>query len=80
MDGPGALREKLVALFALGLLLFSPPLLLLFNSPNEYLGFPILYLYLFGIWAMLVALVATMAHSRKRVPGRGGPQPRKSGV
>jgi hypothetical protein len=58
MPAPGRTRELLVALFLLGALLFAPPLLLLFNQPTRILGVPILYLYLFAVWAVLIALVA----------------------
>jgi len=80
MVGPGALRERLVALFALGLLLFSPPLLSLFNAPSNVLGVPLLYLYLFASWITLVILVAAMAHGRNRSRRRSGPDFGQGGV
>ena len=52
------LRERLIALFLLGTALFSPPLLFLFDKPIRVIGLPILYLYLFLAWGMLIALVA----------------------
>ena len=70
MVGPGALRERLVALFALGVLLFSPPLLSLFNAPSNLFGVPLLYLYLFTSWVLLVTLVALMAYGRVHRRGR----------
>jgi hypothetical protein len=51
-------REFLVALFVLGILLLAPPLLIIFNKATRVLGIPTLYLYLFLIWAALIALVA----------------------
>lgn len=80
MVSSGALRERLVALFALGLLLFSPPLLSLFNAPSNLLGVPLLYLYLFASWITLVVLVAAMAHGRTRSRRRGGPDSGQGGV
>lgn len=74
MDGPTALRERLIALFALGILLFSPPLMSLFNVAKEYFGLPLLYLYLFASWAILVISVATMAHGRARPHRRDSPK------
>ena len=56
--GHGRTRELLVTLFALGVLLFTPPLLILFNKPDLGLGLPMLYLYLFLVWAALIGLVA----------------------
>jgi hypothetical protein len=52
------LRERLIALFLLGTALFSPPLLFLFDKPIRVIGLPILYLYLFLAWGLLIALVA----------------------
>ena len=80
MDGTGALGERLVALFAVGVLLFSPPLLLLFNAPSSLFGLPLLYLYLFASWAALVIMVAAMAHGRARARRRGNPSSDGSGV
>ena len=50
--------QRLAALFALGVLLFNYPMLALFNVHATVLGIPLLYAYLFGAWALLVALVA----------------------
>ena len=49
--------QRLVALFMLGCLLFSYPLLSLFNIGGTVAGIPILYAYLFGVWAALIALM-----------------------
>jgi hypothetical protein len=49
--------QRLVALFLLGCLLFSYPLLSLFNVGGTVAGIPILYAYLFGVWAALIALM-----------------------
>ena len=54
-------RERLIALFVLGVLLFVPPFLLLFNRPLQVLGVPLLYLYLFAAWTGLIALGALIA-------------------
>ncbi len=50
--------QQLVALFVLGWLLFSYPLLSLFNIGGVVAGVPVLYAYLFGVWiALIVALI-----------------------
>lgn len=49
---------RLVALFMLGCLLFSYPLLSLFNFDGAIAGIPVLYAYLFCVWAALIALMA----------------------
>ena len=51
-------RELLIALFLLAVLLLTPPLLIVFNQPTRLFGVPLLYLYLFVVWAVLIALVA----------------------
>ena len=59
--------QRLVALFVLGALLLTYPLLSLFNRSELVFGVPLLYAYLFGAWALLVALMALAA-------GGGGPR------
>jgi hypothetical protein len=59
---PNRLHERLVALFLLGVLLFAPPLLALFNNPYRVLGLPMLYLYLFGAWGVIIVLAAVTIH------------------
>jgi hypothetical protein len=50
--------QRLIALFVLGCLLFSFPLLSLFNTGGTVWGIPVLYAYLFGVWVGLIALMA----------------------
>jgi len=50
--------ESLVALFVLGCLLLTYPLLALFNVGGTVLGVPALYAYLFGAWALMIGLLA----------------------
>ena len=68
--------ERLVALFVLGCLLLTYPLLALFNVGGSVFGIPLLYTWLFGAWAALIALMA-LAVSRPRrddaSAGNGGP-------
>ena len=49
--------QRLVALFVLGCLLFSFPLLSLFNTGGTVFGIPVLYAYLFAVWIGLIALM-----------------------
>jgi len=58
MRRPGIESQRLVALFALGCVLFNYPLLSLFNLPETILGLPALHAYLFLAWALVVLLVA----------------------
>jgi predicted tellurium resistance membrane protein TerC len=64
MQAPSRTRELLVALLLLGVLLFVPPLLTIFNQATRILGVPMLYLYLFVVWAALIALVAFAVERR----------------
>jgi hypothetical protein len=51
---------RLLAVFLAGCLAFGYPLLALFNVPETVLGVPLLYAYLFGAWAIVIALVAAI--------------------
>jgi hypothetical protein len=55
-DGPKAAR--LVGLFLVCALLFNYPLLALFDRAATAFGIPVLYVYMFGAWALLIALLA----------------------
>lgn len=50
--------QRLAALCLLGLLLFSYPVLAVFNVPATLAGIPVLYAYFFLAWAALIALIA----------------------
>jgi hypothetical protein len=69
MTRPGITTERLLALFLLGIVAFTPPFLGIFNTPRLILGIPILYLYLFGMWALLIALVALTVRHPDDDPG-----------
>lgn len=49
-------RDRMVGLFAVGVLLFNPPILNLVGG--TVFGWPALYFYLFGTWAALIAAAA----------------------
>jgi hypothetical protein len=51
---------RLAAVFLAGCLAFGYPALALFNVPATVLGVPVLYAYLFGAWAALIAIVAAI--------------------
>ena len=58
MIRPSIKGPRLAALFLLGVLLFNYPLLNLFARPEEILGFPLLFAYVFAVWALLIGLMA----------------------
>ena len=59
----------LVAVAVLGFLLFAPPLLSLFDHRTRVLGIPVLWVYLFGAWAVVIALVAIVNRGSRRTRG-----------
>jgi hypothetical protein len=50
--------QRLVALFLLGCLLLNYPLVSLFAGMIEVAGVPLLYVYVFAAWALLIAAMA----------------------
>jgi hypothetical protein len=64
MIRPSVKGQRLVALFLLGLLLFNYPLLDLFAGPGQIFGIPVLYVYVFSAWALLLALMAIVVEKR----------------
>ncbi len=62
--------ERLVALFLLGMVLFNPLVVDIFDvgADSRLLGIPILYLYLFVAWGLLIGLIAMVAESAPKAP------------
>ena len=50
-------RSRLVGLTLLALVLFLPPILLLFDRPGR-LGLSILPVYVFSVWLLIIGLAA----------------------
>ena len=65
MMRPNVKGQRLVALFLLGLFLLNYPLLNLFASASQVLGIPVLYAYVFAVWALLIGLMALVVEKRK---------------
>ncbi|MBK6631698.1 MAG: hypothetical protein IPG33_12170 [Betaproteobacteria bacterium] len=57
--------QRLAAVFLLGFVLFNYPLIALFNKPAKLFDIPLLYLYIFAAWALLIGLMAWVIESRK---------------
>ena len=60
-------KDRLVGLFALGLVLFNPPVLQLFAGATLF-GWPLLFVYLFCAWVALTATVALTVERRRMRP------------
>jgi len=50
--------QRLLALFLLGCLLLNFPVLSLFSTDGMMWGIPLLYVYIFLAWGILIALMA----------------------
>ena len=55
--------QRLVALSMLGCLLFNYPFLALFNEPGILFGIPVLYVYIFTAWGLLIFLIAMVVEA-----------------
>ena len=51
-------NKRLVALFLLGCVLFNFPILSLVNLEILIFGWPLLYVYIFGVWCLLISFTA----------------------
>lgn len=60
--------EKLAALFLLGILMFSPPMMGIFDAGAlvTVFGVPLLYFYLFAAWAACIGLAAWIVSRSRR--------------
>lgn len=56
--------DRLIALFLLAALAFSPPFLTIVVDGPAHLGVPALVLYLFAAWAVLIGLLALAGRDR----------------
>lgn len=57
-------RTRLVALAVVAFALFSYPLLRVFDRDVLVLGVPLVWLYVFVVWALLIVLVALTVRER----------------
>jgi hypothetical protein len=64
MIRPSIKGQRLVALFLLGCLLLNYPLLYLFSGSAEIFGIPLVYTYVFAVWALLIGLMALVVEKR----------------
>lgn len=64
-------NERLLALAAMLFVFLNYPLLSLFSRDSFLFGIPVLYLYLFCLWAVAIA-VMLLVQSRRRLPSSVG--------
>jgi hypothetical protein len=65
-------RDRLIGLFIVAAILFNPPILNLVGG--SVFGWPALFVYLFGAWALVIAGVALVVE-RGRSPPDGSSEP-----
>jgi len=52
------MRERLLAAFLFALLALNPPILSIFSARLFIFGIPLLFLYLFLVWAAIIVVLA----------------------
>ncbi|MEH6402097.1 MAG: hypothetical protein V7750_01915 [Sneathiella sp.] len=65
MKRTGQKKEWSILVFCAFLVGIFPPILFLFDKPVLIFGFPLSFLYLFGLWAVMIGFIAIGARSRK---------------
>jgi hypothetical protein len=58
--------SRLAAVGVLGLLLLNSPLLSLVDLPRRVFGIPVLWVYLYGVWVLMIVLVALVVRKEDR--------------
>jgi hypothetical protein len=57
-------KQRLVAVFLCGVLLLYSPVISLFDQARLWFGVPVLYLYVFAVWGVLIAVMAWITEGR----------------
>lgn len=58
MRRAGATGQRLAAIFMMGCVALNYPILSLFSRREDVAGIPLLYVYVFAVWIVLIALMA----------------------
>jgi hypothetical protein len=58
MKRAGTTGQRLAAIFAMGAILFNYPILSIFARDAELGGVPLLYVYVFVTWTLVIGLMA----------------------
>ena len=61
----GIAHQRLIAIFVFGVLLFSYPILAIFDRPESIAGIPLLLVYVFVVWAALIVVLALTIDRRR---------------
>jgi hypothetical protein len=81
----GRKKEWSVFLFVVSLLVFSPPIFSIFDIPDLVFDIPVSFLYLYGLWGLVILFTAIGARRRAPLseiepvskPDEGGATPEK---
>jgi hypothetical protein len=65
--GPKRKGERLISLLIIGAILLNFPLLSVFSKKHLFLGFPVLFLYLFLIWGLIIGAMVLILRDRSRI-------------
>jgi hypothetical protein len=68
VDSNTVRNKRLIALFLLSYILLNDPILSLFNLPRLVFGIPLLFFYIFGVWILLIVLVALIVSFKSSAP------------
>ena len=68
MTRDSKINKRLVALFLFGFSLLNYPFLSLFKPEVLIFGLPLLYVYVFGIWCLLIGLTTLVMASVSKEP------------
>lgn len=52
-----SLKESWVIFFILGLIMLNNPFLNIFNKPDLLFGFPLMFIYIIGGWAISIVVI-----------------------
>jgi len=64
LPGPKRKGERLISLLIVGTILLNFPLLSVFSKKYLFLGFPVLFLYLFIIWVLIIGAMVIVFRDR----------------
>lgn len=60
-----SLKESWVIFFILGLIMLNYPFLNIFNKPDMFLGFPLMFIYIIGGWGISILVISLFTISIK---------------
>lgn len=72
--------QKLAGVFALAFLLFNFPIINLFSGKGWIFSLPILYVYIFGVWLLIILLTFRINRNQKRKDKKSKPKNKDQGV